>query len=271
MSEPNEQNDTETNEKSSESTIDLPLLTQIRKVSMEACEWSFPQLERQERIDLYETILRGSKREFDFIFLMLIATSIASIGLIQNNVAVVIGAMLLAPLMTPILGVSLSFVQGNRELVICSSLTTLVGFSLGILISVLLGSAFFANHITEEMLARGRPDISDTFIALLSGMAAAYCKSRPHLTSSFAGVAIAAALVPPIATIGLCLSFQEYEIAGNAAILFLTNVFSIILGASLIFFAVGLRSRLASESHDSWVYIYFIKVILLSVLLMFLV
>ena len=194
---------------------------------------------------------------------MIIATAIASIGLAQNSTAVIIGAMLVAPLMTPILGMGLSLVQGNRDLMIYSSLSTSVGFAIALLVSAGLGYFAFANDLTNEMVSRGNPRASDLFVGLFSGMAAAYCKSRPHLSSAIPGVAIAAALVPPISTVGMCLAFQEYTLSANAATLFFVNVIAIVIGASLMFFAVGMRGRAAEEGHDSWVYlIYFSKIAL---------
>lgn len=104
-----------------------------------------------------------------------------------------------------------------------------------------------------EIEARGNPDVLDLFIALASGMVAAYAMGRPNVSGTLAGVAIAAALLPPLAVVGIGLTNDEIIIAGNAAILFATNLVAIILGAALIFRLLGMDVAISEKNESRWV------------------
>lgn len=203
-----------------------------------------PQLERDDRISLFERLQTQSRWSFDFMALMLLATGIASLGLLQNSPAVVIGAMLVAPLMTPLLGSGLALVQGNLPMMRECLKAIVLGFLAALGVGVLAGFISPSAGLTAELLARGNPNLLDCGVAALSGLAASYCVARPGLSSALAGVAIAAALVPPIATVGISLSLGEWNNAKGAALLFGTNVVAIILSAAAAFFASGLRGQI---------------------------
>lgn len=213
---------------------------------------SVPQLEREERIALVDEIEGKSRWTFDFALLMALATFIASLGLLANSVAVVIGAMLVAPLMTPLIGGGLAMVQGNWPLWLRSSRAVLLGFFSALAIGLLVGglARVLGFGLTSELAARGEPTLLDLGVAFASGIAASYCLARPHLSGALAGVAIAAALVPPIATVGICLALGETVTAQGAALLFGTNVVAIVLGAAANFFAAGIRGR--KEGKGLW-------------------
>ena len=212
-----------------------------------------PQLGREERIKLFENIETNARWSFDFMLLICLSTAIAGVGLMVNSTAVVIGAMLVAPLMTPLLGSGLALVQGNLPLMRSAARAIVYGFFAALLIGILLGFWSIRGDLTPGMEARGGPGIPDLIIALLSGIAASYCIARPNLSSALAGVAIAAALVPPIATVGIAVSFGEFGVARGAAILFATNVVAIILGAAMTFYATGVRASREAGKRKVWV------------------
>ncbi|MGY8689077.1 MAG: DUF389 domain-containing protein, partial [Verrucomicrobiales bacterium] len=186
-------------------------------------------------------------------------------GLIQSSAAVVIGAMLVAPLMTPLLGAGMSLVQGNVPMLRTCAISIVTGFLLALVIGGLTGLATgrMAGVMTPELLARCQPKMLDLDVAFFSGIAASYCLARPGLSSALAGVAIAAALVPPIATAGIALTYRRLDRvdeslwmalsdSGSASLLFATNVVAIILGSALTFFLVGIRGS-KSEKSSVWV------------------
>ena len=210
-----------------------------------------PQLERDERVVLVDEVEGKARWTFDFAALMLLATAIASLGLLADSVAVVIGAMLVAPLMTPLIGGGLALVQGNWPLWRRSQWAVLMGFFAALAVGLLagLGARQLGFGLTGELAARGEPTLLDLGVAFFSGVAASYCMARPSLSGALAGVAIAAALVPPIATVGICLSLGETATARGAALLFGTNVVAIVLGASVNFFLAGIRGH---QSSGSW-------------------
>lgn len=211
-----------------------------------------PQLDRGRRVDLVERVHRSSRWDVDFIALILLSTLIAGLGLLQNSTAVVIGAMLVAPLMTPLLGAGLALVQGNRLLAQSSVGAVTRGFVVALAVGAVLGLLVRPEAPTPEMLARCSPRVPDLVIAFASGLAAAYANGRPNLFSALPGVAIAAALVPPIATAGICLAMGRIELAFGAGLLFLTNIVAIILGAACSLWAVGIRSAHAHSFVSSW-------------------
>lgn len=202
-----------------------------------------PQIDRDNRVALVERLQSNSNWDFDFFALMVLATTIAAIGLVQNSAAVVIGAMLVAPLMTPLLGLGLALVQGNAMLAKISVRSVSFGICVALLVGVLVGLVIPGfDQATPEMLARGGPSLLDLFVAFASGLAAAYASSRPGLLAALPGVAIAAALVPPIATSGLALSQGNWDLALHALLLFVVNMFTIVLASIISLWMVGFRS-----------------------------
>lgn len=203
---------------------------------------TIPQLNRNERLALFDEVETKSRWNFDFAALMMLATGIAGMGLLANSGAVVIGAMLVAPLMMPLIGTGLSLVQGNWPLGRQAMGAVGRGFCFAFALSVALG--FLARWLnlgmTDQLRMRGEPNSLDLGIAFVSGIAASYCIARPKLSGALAGVAIAAALVPPIATVGIGLALGQTEIALGAALLFGTNIVAIVLGAGLNFMLAGI-------------------------------
>jgi uncharacterized hydrophobic protein (TIGR00271 family) len=202
-----------------------------------------PQIDRDNRISLVDRVQSSSNWDFDFFALMLLSTVIAAIGLVQNSSAVVIGAMLVAPLMTPLLGMGLALVQGNPVLARISLRAVLLGVAVSLAVASVTGLLIPGfDEPTREMLGRGGPGVLDLFVAFASGLAAAYASSRPGLLAALPGVAIAAALVPPIATSGLALSLGNFHLAIGALLLFAINMVTIVLATMVSFWAVGLRN-----------------------------
>ena len=231
------------------------------------CNVTIPQISRQDRVQLHENLHMNSTWNFDFVSLICLSTAIASLGLISNSTAVVIGAMLVAPLMTPMLASGLALVQGNMPMMINASRSIVFGFLAALGIGFLMGLMTPMEHLTAEILARGTPRIADMFIAFISGVAAAHCMSRPRLSAALPGVAIAAALVPPIAATGIALAKGIGSTAQGASVLFITNVICIILGSALTFYAAGIRAK-RDKVGRLWVRKLSITLILLMSLLL---
>ena len=226
-----------------------PLASRVMKSIDQTFRNGVPQLAREERVGLVDRIQSSSRWDFDFVALICLSTLIATGGLVQGSTAVVIGAMLVAPLMTPLLGAGLSLVQGNPVLLRHALIAVFRGFLLALALALTIGwlmrwqlsAAALPSRVTSEMAARGAPGILDLAVAFISGIAAAYAIGRPNLLSALPGVAIAAALVPPIATAGLGLAWGQYHLAVGAGLLFLTNIVAIVLGTACSFWSVGIR------------------------------
>lgn len=236
-----------------------------------------PQLDKPDRVELVDRLQTGSVFNFDFIALISLSTIIAALGLLDNSAAVVIGAMLVAPLMTPLVGMGFALIQANEKLMKTSIQSVLRGFAVAFLIGATLGSLvtmLTTLEVSDQMASRDAPSLVDLFVALFSGVAGAYAMSRPNLISALPGVAIAAALVPPIATSGMALTMGDFELGGGALLLFFTNIVAIVLGTTMTFWAVGINTRLvkSSDGHSlrqprMWPRYWFIGFVVISFLL----
>ena len=230
----------------------IPWSSRIRRLLEHRLQSFVPQLDRNDRVSLVERIQLHSRWDFDFIALICLSTLIAGLGLARDSAAVVIGAMLVAPLMTPLVGAGLALVQGNYLLLSNAAKTVMRGFLLAFLLGWLLGICLPTLDITDEMRARGSPHVLDLLVAFISGIAAAYAIGRPNLSSALPGVAIAAALVPPVATAGLAAAGWEWKLAGGSLLLFLTNIVAIILGTACSLWLVGIRDSHRHGTVQRW-------------------
>ncbi|MDX9952450.1 MAG: TIGR00341 family protein [Anaerolineae bacterium] len=204
----------------------------------------FPALSVPEQAEIYRSMRRGSRPSADFIVMITLAAAIASLGLLLNSPATIIGAMLVAPLMTAILGMGLSIVLGDMRFFWSALGTAARGIALAVSMGFLVALIVPGSELTQEILSRGNPSLLDLGIALISGAAASYAISRKSVSASLAGVAIAVSLTPPLATIGICLQAGEWILAGGALLLFLTNMIAIIASGGLMFSLLGFRPEL---------------------------
>ncbi|SDK17865.1 DUF389 domain-containing protein [Microbulbifer yueqingensis] len=216
-------------------------------------EYWNPFLSPADYADLLETLRRGSMLTLDFLVMLGLSTVVASMGLLQDSPAVVIGSMLLAPLMTPMLGCGLALVQANPRLGNTALQSVAAGLLLTVVISLAIGMLTPGVELTPEIYARGAPNVLDLVIAGASGAAAAYASARPNLVGSIAGVAIATALVPPLCSIGISLAYYELGNAIGAALLFLTNFVAIVLFAAATFRLMGVRTSRTRRRQRRWV------------------
>ena len=188
--------------------------------------------------------------DFDFFLLVVLSAVIATLGLLTNSAAVIIGAMLVAPLMSPIIGIGLASLTGDARLFRDSGVALGRGALLAILMAILLawGNRYLPfvtlQELPVEVLSRTRPSPIDLTIALAGGMAAAFALAMPSISAALPGVAIATALMPPLCTVGIGIAMGSWEVAGGALLLFLTNAVTIAFAAMLVFFALGFTHKL---------------------------
>jgi len=193
-----------------------------------------------------------------FFFLLMLSSAIATFGLLANSAPAIIGAMIIAPLMTPIMGLSYGVVQLSWSQIARSSITVTLGVVIVVAIGYLSARQIDVQVTGTEMLSRAFPTLLDLGVAVAAGAAGAFALSRESIRNSIAGVAIAVALVPPLAVVGIGLglgrqaaadvglSFRELglfaggeDIAAGAFVLFLTNLAAIIITAGLVLLSQG--------------------------------
>jgi len=227
-------------------------VVKVQKPVVEHFREILPVLERQDRLSLYEELDQKSKSNIDFFTLIVLSSLIASLGLLQNSPAIIIGAMLVAPLMTPMLGAGLGLVQGNVILVKHAVVAIGNGFLLAMLIGIFVGAVVPGDGLSHEVLSRTSPNVLDLFVALVSGIAAAYSTARPGLMGALPGVAIAAALVPPLASAGICLARAQTALGFGAASLFGINLIAIILASAGTLHLLGVKPPEDNRSLRLW-------------------
>jgi uncharacterized hydrophobic protein (TIGR00271 family) len=174
--------------------------------------------------------------------MLLLSVAIATFGIMQDSTAVVIGAMLIAPLMTPILGSAAAIVNAWPGRLRASIVLVVLGVSAAVGLAFVIGQwlpTIVPLATNSQVTSRISPNLVDMLIALAAGAAGAYASVDRRVSSSIAGVAIAVALVPPLGVVGLELQAGEFSNASGAFLLFLTNFVSIILSAILVFLLTG--------------------------------
>ena len=202
-----------------------------------------------ERVEVVrKEIETGSEPHPRFYSMVAVSTGIAAFGLTMNNTAVVIGAMLVAPLMTPIFGIALSLVRGDGTLLGRSVRAEIAGVILSVGIAVCIGFLIPELDVTEEMLGRTAPTLLDLLVAIFAGTAGAYAMIDERISPALPGVAISTAIVPPLANTGLCLRLEAFQGAFGSFLLFFANFLSILLVASAIFFAAGMAREFGEMS-----------------------
>lgn len=183
------------------------------------------------------------QKQTGFWVLLVLSTAIATLGIMADSTAVVIGAMLVAPLMTPIMGVSVAIVNGWPRRVSLAFATVAGGVAVSVGVAWILAAwvpQLVPLAANSQIQSRISPTLIDLLIAIAAGAAGAYATVDKRVSSSITGVAIAVALVPPLGVVGVMLKAAEFGDAGGAFLLFLTNLVAIILTASLVFVVTGL-------------------------------
>ncbi len=188
-----------------------------------------------------------------FVILLILATVIAALGLFIDSSSVIIGAMLLAPLMQPIVSLSMGVLRQDEDLFKNASKTVLIGVMITLSTAMLVAYLTPIRELSSEMASRLSPTLLDMLVAIASGIAAAYVKNDEKISSSLAGVAIAVALVPPLAVSGIGLGWGDWTMFILALLLFVTNLIGIVLAGAITFLVLGYAPiRVAKKGIMIW-------------------
>lgn len=181
-----------------------------------------------------------SQSSSKFYIFIVLSVIISTLGLIKDSTAIIIGAMLISPLMDPILCLSSSITTGHRPSLNQSFQTLVKGITLSILIAALITTIIPIYEIPSAISNRANPSLIDLFIALAAGAAGMYSIVKKS-SSTLPGVAISSSLIPPLSVIGIGLAIGDYRLTSGAWLLFLTNLIAIIFIGSLFLLLFGLR------------------------------
>lgn len=204
------------------------------------------------REELQEDMEAGSRLNFDFVIMVVLAALVAGIGLIESNVAVIIGAMVIAPLLGPNLALAFGTTLGDRDMILTAIKTNAAGLGLTILISFIAGLLIPVEAITasSELMDRTGVNFAGIVLALASG-AAAVLSITAGASSALVGVMVAVALMPPAVTLGLTMGEFRFDLAYGATLLLAANIVSVNLAAQTVFMIKGIRPRTWYEEKKS--------------------
>lgn len=211
----------------------------------------YRRIKEKEREDLgvYQVLSEGARPSIEYYLLTVLSCLIATAGLLQGSPAVIIGAMIVAPLMTPILAFSLGVIWGDVGLIRTALGSLLKGTILAVGISAGLSSLIPIAGYTGEILARTTPNLFDIIVAIASGLVGAYGNANRKISNTLVGIAIAVALMPPLCTVGIGVGRLDAAVASGAAVLFLINLVSISLAGALVFWIMKIHPSRADRAR----------------------
>ncbi len=227
-------------------------LSRLKKHFLQSCSSLIQDLRLLKEVpipasELNQTFLEASLPSLNFYLLLALASTIATFGLLSNSAATIIGAMIIAPLMNPIVSLAYALVVLNPRLLERAIFTLITGVILVFIISYFITDLVGLKVVGSEILARTEPHSLDLGVAVASGVAAAFANSRRSIANALPGVAIAVALVPPLAVVGIGWRLGdlgiilaasrgvETSIPEGSFLLFITNLAGIVFGGSLVF------------------------------------
>jgi uncharacterized hydrophobic protein (TIGR00341 family) len=202
------------------------------------------------RESLYQEVKTSAELDRNYIVLVILSTIVAAIALIENNVAVVIGAMVIAPLLGPNLALSVGTALGDTDLMAKSAKTLAVGIVLSIALSSGIGFFWTFENFSPELMSRTVVGIDSAVLALASGAAAALSLTT-RLSSVLVGVMVAVALLPPATTLGIMLGKGNFTFAMDAGLLLAVNIVSVNLASKIVFWAKGVSPRTWYEKEKA--------------------
>lgn len=247
-------------------------------------EISLPEQSKEERKEeasaiaaresLYKNVEKNSHLDMNFVVLVILSTIVVAIGIVENNVAVVIGAMVIAPLLGPNLAFGFGTALGDIYLMRKSALTTSVGIVLAVALSAVIGVVWPLEDLSSELILRTDVGLDSVTLALASGAAAALSLTS-GLSSVLVGVMVAVAILPPAAVLGIMLGHGEGDLAIGAGLLLAINVVCVNLASNIVFFIKGIGPRTwwekekAKRAMGTYILVWFVSIIILLCLIFF--
>lgn len=187
--------------------------------------------------NLRQELFTDAELSNNFLALTISSCIIATLGLLMNSAAVIIGAMVIAPLLMPLRGLAFAALDADVPLLKKSVITLIISTLISVIISALLGAMLQipAASFGTEILARTQPNLADLGVALAAGFISGFAKVRPQISDALAGTAIAVALMPPLCVVGIAISQGAWIEVGGSFLLYLTNLLGITLACVLVF------------------------------------
>ena len=206
--------------------------------------------QKTTREELYENVTKGVDLNLNFILMAILSTIVVTIGLSEDNVAVVVGAMVIAPLLGPNIALSFAASIGNRNLIFKSLNSIVIGILISITFGYLISTISELNYQSKEILSRTNIGIGDIVLALASGAAAALSMTT-GISAALVGVMVSVALLPPAASFSILIANGEYKLAFGALMLLIINTVCVQLAGNIVFISQGIKARTLKERDDA--------------------
>lgn len=220
----------------------------------------FKEIDDNNKTQAIDALIKDSSPKPSFYFLVILSILMATYGLILNNTSVVIGSMLIAPLLSPIMSLALGVTLSDKNLIKQSGYTLLKSLGYSIIVSMLAtfllwritGDATFQSIFNSEILSRTEVSLPYFVIAVIAGLATSYARVKPELNETLPGTAIAVALVPPIAVVGIGIATLNTGVTLGALSLFLINGIGILAAAVVMFSLMRIytKQKVAQKSLE---------------------
>lgn len=218
--------------------------------------WRLKKAHPEKTQQLILDLLEESTLDINYIVLIIGSCAIASFGLLANSAAVIIGAMIIAPLMLPIRGLAFGALEGHLILARKGVISIIFGTFMAVILAFLLGSLVGIPEFGSEVIARSKPNLLDLGIAVTAGGISGFAKVQPKISATLAGTAIAVALMPPICVVGLGLSQGNFGLSLGAILLYCTNLLGITLSCMLTFLLEGYTPFDRARKALSWALVF---------------
>lgn len=197
----------------------------------------FKNFTDKDKTNAVERLISGGTPSQDFFLMIILSILTATFGLLQNSSAIIIGSMLIAPILYPVLSLSLGIIMSDYKVISRSFWTLIKSVVLGVAfanMATLLFSSQF-DGITQEILSRAEPNLVSVVVAIIAGIAASFALVKPQLNETLPGIAISVSMIPPIAVIGIGIAQLNWQLVSGSFLLFLVNTIGVVFASMVTF------------------------------------
>jgi len=215
----------------------------------------FRTINEADKSRAVQQLIADSTPDFDFFLFIILSILMATFGLILNSAAVIIGSMLIAPMLFPVLSFSLGLVMSDYQIIYRSLQAIGKAFLFGVLAAFVATLIFSPLDLepTSEILQRTEPSLEYFIVAVIAGIAVSFSMVKQKLSSTLAGIAVSVALIPPIATTGVGLALFDWSVVSGSFVLFILNVVGIMFASMISFSLMNLyvKKKVAKKAIES--------------------
>lgn len=206
----------------------------------------FDNVENKEKEEAIETLVANSSPRQDYFFLVILSISMATLGVLLDSIIVVIGSMLIAPVLYPVIGIGMGIAVFDDDLTFRSAYTLAQSVVVALLFAILIGIFFDQSVLTTQIVQTMKETeyvLMYFVIAVIAGFASSLSVIKPQMSESFSGIAVSVALVPPLAIAGIAAAHLNLALTSSMLVLFSANIAGIVIASGLLFVAMRLHVK----------------------------